>query len=281
MTRVMPPPKPYWDHARIAQWFSDNHTGLLVGFGIIFLVSGMVPGCNAIIAYSMRRMSVSRAFAYSYIAIYSLSAIPGMLLAAIFLSVGAMRPDRDPTLIAWLYDAGVPDVRRNAGRLPDRDARLDDRDPDRQEPGLPEVVRLPEHRQSITEIVVAPCWIMKSGAFAWNGSIAFWVDTAVFVVYTAVFITLLRKMVIREDFGNGPLPDRKRHESPQRQSSKHATRRRARPARYLGVRSLRMPRSSRATSSSTCSIACTARSCSSGRKQHLNQNFGVANTLSC
>ena len=88
MTRVMPPANPSWDETRIVQWFGDNHTGLLVGFGIIFLVSGLVPGCNAIIAYSLRRMSVSRAFVYSYIAIYSLSTIPGMLFAAILLSGG-------------------------------------------------------------------------------------------------------------------------------------------------------------------------------------------------
>jgi hypothetical protein len=207
MTRVMPPPKPYWDHARIAQWFNDNHTGLLVGFGIIFLVAGMVASCNAIIAYSMRRMSVSRAFAYSYIVIYSLSSIPGMLFAAIFLSVGAMRPDRDPKLIAWLYDAGLLTFVGTLGvfligTLVWMIAILLDKN--RVFPkwfGYLNICNL------ITELVVAPCWIVKRGAFAWNGSIAFWVDTAVFIVYTAVFITLLRKLVIREDFGSGPLPD--------------------------------------------------------------------------
>jgi hypothetical protein len=29
----------------------------------------------------------------------------------------------------------------------------------------------------------------------------------VFVLYTGVFIVLLRKMIDREDFGTGPLPD--------------------------------------------------------------------------
>jgi len=207
MTRVMPPPKPYWDEAQIVQWFNDNHTGLLVGFGIIFLVSGMVPGCNAIIGYSMRRMSVSRAYVYSYIAIYSLSAIPGMLLTAILLSVAAMRPDRDPKLIAWLYDAGFLTFVGTLGvfligTLVWMIAILIDKN--RVFPkwfGYLNICNL------ITELVVAPCWIMKSGAFAWNGSIAFWVDTAVFIVYTAAFIVLLRKMVLREDFANGPLPD--------------------------------------------------------------------------
>ena len=29
----------------------------------------------------------------------------------------------------------------------------------------------------------------------------------VFATYTVVFITLLRKMILREDFGTGPLPE--------------------------------------------------------------------------
>jgi hypothetical protein len=29
----------------------------------------------------------------------------------------------------------------------------------------------------------------------------------VFATYTGVFITLLRRMILREDFGSGPLPE--------------------------------------------------------------------------
>jgi hypothetical protein len=43
--------------------------------------------------------------------------------------------------------------------------------------------------------------------FAWNGLIAWWIDMVVFGIYTGVFITLLRNMICREDFGTGPLPD--------------------------------------------------------------------------
>ena len=53
MTRVMPPPKPWWEPARIAQWFADTHDGLAWGFGIIFLISFLAPACNALIGYSM------------------------------------------------------------------------------------------------------------------------------------------------------------------------------------------------------------------------------------
>ena len=97
LAHVMPPPIPYASGA--AQWFSDRHMGLLVGFGIDVMVAGLVAGCNALIGYSIYRMSVSRAFVYSYIAIYSISAVPGMLFSAILFTVGAMRPDRDPQLL--------------------------------------------------------------------------------------------------------------------------------------------------------------------------------------
>ena len=60
---------------------------------------------------------------------------------------------------------------------------------------------------ALTEVVVAPAWIFQRGAFAWNGAIAWWINMVVFVLYTGVFIVLLRKMIEREDFGTGPLPD--------------------------------------------------------------------------
>src|SRR5262249_2151108 len=171
MTHVMPPPKPYWDHARIVQWFNDHHWGLLVGFAIIFCISGLVAVCNALIAYSIRRMSVSRAFVYSYIGIYSLSTVPGLLLTAIVLTVGAMRPDRDPRLIAWLYDTGIMCFNGTMGvfligTLVWMIAILIDRNR-----VLPKWFGYLNICNLITEIVIAPAWIVKRGAFSWNGSI--------------------------------------------------------------------------------------------------------------
>ena len=207
MTRVMPPPKPWWEPERIAQWFADTHHGLVWGFGIIFLISFMAPACNALIGYSMRRMSVSPVFAYSYIAIYSVSAIPGMLLAALFLTVGALRPDRDPVVLSWLYDAAFMTFVGTMGVFLVGTAvwlvaiLLDK---NRVFPlwfGYLQICNL------LTEVVVAPAWIFKSGPFAWNGVVTFWVDTLVFAVYTAIFIVMLRRMTVHDDLGDGPLPE--------------------------------------------------------------------------
>ncbi|HZQ30399.1 MAG TPA: hypothetical protein VFB19_01535 [Mycobacterium sp.] len=207
LTRTQPPPDPGWDASRVAQWFHDHHFGLLFGFGIMFLITGMTAPQNALIAYSMRRMSVSRAFGYSYLVLYSLSAIPGMLLMCIVLTVGAMRPDRDPELTSWLYDfaflsfVGTMGVFL-IGSLVWMLAILIDKN------GVfPKWFGYLNLCNALTEVVVSPAWIFKHGVLAWNGLIAWWIDMVVFGIYTGVFLMQLRKMIQREDFGDGPLPD--------------------------------------------------------------------------
>src|SRR5205085_1284312 len=122
---------------------------------------------------------------YSYIAIYSLSTTPGMLITAILLTVGAMRPDRSPELVHWIYDAafmcfvGTMGVFL-VGPLVWMIAILIDRN--RVFPkwfGYLNICNL------LTEVVVAPSWIVKDGGmFGWNGVITFWIDTMVFAIYT-------------------------------------------------------------------------------------------------
>lgn len=208
ITRVQPPPSPGWDTPRVVQWFSDHHLGILAGFGVVCLVAGMTAPTNALIAYSMRRMSVSPIFGYSYLVMYSLSAVPGMLVMAIAMTVGAMRPDRDPELIHWLYDFAFLSFTGTMGvfligSLVWMLAVLIDKNR-----VFPKWFGYLNLCNALTEVVVAPAWIFHRGVFAWNGLIAWWIDMVVFVIYTGVFITLLRQMIIREDFGTGPLPDR-------------------------------------------------------------------------
>jgi hypothetical protein len=207
VARVQPPPPAWWDAATVVQWFDEHHYGLLIGFGICFFITGMLGAVNALLAYTMRRMSVSSAFAYSYLLIYSLSAVPGMLLTCVALVVGAMRPDRDPELISWLYDFAFMAFDGTMGvfligSLIWMVAILLDKNR-----VFPKWFAYLNLCNALTEVVVAPAWIFKRGVFAWDGAITWWLDMVVFVIYTAVFITLIRKMIAREDFGTGPLPD--------------------------------------------------------------------------
>ena len=207
MTHVIPPPSPAWSTEQIQHWFNDNHDGLLIGFGVTFLITGLAALCNAIIGYSMSRMSVSRAFPIAYVVLYSLSAIPGLLFCAILFSVGALRPDRDPKLILWLYEAAMLTFVGTMGifllgTLVWLIAVLIDKNR-----VLPPWFGYLNICNLLTEVVVAPAWTARRGAFSWNGSISFWVDVAVFGFYTGAFIFVLRRMVEREDFGTGPMPN--------------------------------------------------------------------------
>ena len=207
VTKAEPPPHPWWSDAQVAAWFQQNHHGLLIGFGIIFAVAGMTAPQNALIAYSMRRMSVSRAFAYSYLVMYSLSAIPGLLLLCVALSVGAMQTGLDPAATHWLFDfaflsyIGTMGVFL-VGSLVWMLAILLDKNL-----VMPTWFGYLNLCNALTEVVVAPAWIFHTGVLAWNGLISWWVNMVVFGIYTGAFITLLRNLIRREDFGDGPLPD--------------------------------------------------------------------------
>lgn len=199
ITRTQPPPKAWWDLDKIASWFDDKRLGLLVGFGIIFVIGAFSVASTALIAYSIRRMSVSPAFAYAYLIIYSLAAVPGMLLTCIALVVGAMRPDRDPKLLGLLYDMGflsfsgtmgiflIGSVVWGVAILLDRNAIL------------PKWFGYFNICNALTEVVVATCCIEKDGPFAWNGTISFYINMVVFGVYTGAFITLLKTMIERTE----------------------------------------------------------------------------------
>jgi hypothetical protein len=208
LSRTQPPPKPWWSAERIAQWFVHNHDGILLGFGITFLVVGLSLPANALIAQSMRRMTVSPAFADAYLLIYSLAGVPGMLLTCIALTVGAMRPERDLALQVLLYDFGFLSFSGTMGifligSLVWGVAILLDRNG-----VLPKWFGYLNLCNALTEIVVAPCCIFRDGPLAWNGSIAWYINMVVFGVYTGAFITLLKQMIEREDFGTGVLPPR-------------------------------------------------------------------------
>lgn len=207
ITRVQPPPDPAWDIPRVLEWFATHRHGLLLGFSIVFAITGLTVAANSLIAYSMRRMSVSPAFAYSYLLLYSLSAIPGMLVTCIALVAGAMRPDRDPQIMHWLYDLafmafdGTMGVFLIGSLIWMAAILLDENKV------FPTWFGYLNLCNALTEVVVAPCWLFKKGVFAWDGEIAWWIDVGVFMIYTGAFIVLLKQMIEREDFGSGPLPE--------------------------------------------------------------------------
>jgi len=207
VTKTQPPGKPWLDPQEVVQWFAGRHDRLLIGFALVFLTGGLSATAIALISYSIRRMSVSRAFAYSYLLLYAVSAVPGFLFICVAMTTGAMRPGRNPALQQWLYDLGFLSFAGTMGvfligSLIWMAAILLDKN------GVfPKWFGYWNLCNALTEVVTAASWIFYKGSFAWNGAIVWWIDVAVWAPYTAVFIYLLRKVVVRDDFGSGPMPD--------------------------------------------------------------------------
>ena len=180
--------------------------GLLVGFALIFVLGGFSATAIALITYSIRRMSVSPAFAYSYLILYAVAAMPGFLFICVAMTAGAMRPDRDPALQQWLYDLGFLSFVGTMGvfligSLIWMVAILLDKN------GVfPTWFGYLNLCNALTEVVIAPSWIFQRGVLAYNGAIGLWINVAVFGIYTGVFIYLLRNLIQRDDLGTGPLP---------------------------------------------------------------------------
>ena len=206
LSRTQPPGRPWLDPNETVAWFADRHWGLPIGFGFIFVLGGFSAVALALITYSIRRMSVSPVFAFSYLILYAIAAIPGFLFICVAMTAGVMRPDRNPDMTQWLYDLGFLSFVGTMGvfligSLIWMIAILLDHN------GVfPKWFGYLNLVNALTEVVIAPSWIFQRGVLAYNGAIGFWVNVPVFGLYTAVFIVLLRNFIQRDDLGTGPLP---------------------------------------------------------------------------
>jgi hypothetical protein len=206
LTRTQPPSQPWLSPEQTADWFAGRGRLMVFGFALIFVLGGFSATSIALITYSIRRMSVSRAYAYSYLLLYAVAAIPGFLFICIAMTAGVMRPERDPALQQWLYDFGFLSFSGTmgvflVGSLIWMAAILLDKN------GVfPKWFGYLNLCNALTEVVIAPSWIFQRGVLAWNGVIAWWIDVVVFGMYTGVFIYLLRNLIQRDDLGDGPVP---------------------------------------------------------------------------
>ena len=92
ITRTQPPPNPGSDIPTVVAWFGAERDGLLVGFAIVFVITGMTSMCNALIAYSMRPHVDQPGLRLHLPGDLLAERGPGMLLMCLALTAGAMRP---------------------------------------------------------------------------------------------------------------------------------------------------------------------------------------------
>ena len=194
-TKVMPPPSPGFTQDEIVAFIQGNATKLQIGFVMLALTLGLASLSSGLIMVQMRRMSCARVFAYAYMAVLSVAALPGCLFCGFMLVLAAFRPDRDPHILVLLYDMALLSFVGSLGcfviqYLVFAIAILLD-----QRGIFPKWLAYMSIWGLVTELVAAPAWIFRGGPYAWNGAISFWLGTIIFVVWEFCLVVLLYKAI--------------------------------------------------------------------------------------
>ena len=195
LTRVMPPPRPGVSVAEINSFFHAHATTIKLGFAMLMVFIGLASVTNGLVAHQMKRMSVKPVFAYAYIASLAVGAVPGCLFAAFAFLAAVFRPDRDPQLIALLYDVALLTFVGSLGCFTTNYLVLALAIFLDKNGVFPKWMAYVTFWQIATELLAAPVFIFHKGAFAWNGAISFYEGTVIFVVFLGCLIFLLRRAI--------------------------------------------------------------------------------------
>ncbi|MBO0678076.1 hypothetical protein JRC04_11420 [Mycolicibacterium sp. S2-37] len=193
LARVMPPPRPDVTVSEQVDFFTRHTTTIQIGFGVLILIIGGAGIANGIVVYHMKRMTSGSACAYIYLGGMAVGALPGCLLVALCFLTAVYRPDRDPELLALLYDLGCLSYVGSLGCFTAAYfglaiAILYDRNQI-----FPKWLAYVTIWQIVTEILAVPVWVFKAGPFAWNGSMSFWTGVVIFGFWLSCVIFFLKK----------------------------------------------------------------------------------------
>lgn len=199
LTWIMPPRRPDTTSEQVAAFFDGNSLGIKIGFGSLMVVAGFVGMSNGLIAYQIRRMTVSPALSYAFIGSLAVGATPGFLLGAFAFLTAVFRPGRDPETLMLLYDMAYLSYIGSLGCFAAAwfvlaVAIFFDKN------GIyPKWFAWATVWQIVTEFVVLPAFIFPSGPFAWNGALSFYINTVVYVFWQVCQFVVLFYAVKRQN----------------------------------------------------------------------------------
>jgi hypothetical protein len=165
---------------------------------MLMVIIGFAGVTNGLVVFQIKRMSVHPVLAYAYLGALAVGTIPGCIFAAISFLAAVFRPERDPQIIALLYDLALLSFVGSLGCFSTGylvfavAIFLDKNDI------FPRWLAYVTIWQIVTELLAAPVFVFRRGPFAWNGSISFWMGTAIFAFWQTCVIILLRKAVQRQ-----------------------------------------------------------------------------------
>jgi hypothetical protein len=195
-----PPLSPAMTADQVAAFYRD-HVGQIRASMILLNVIGMgfIPFFMVIVVQMMRMGNPSKAFAYSYL---SAAASGGTLFALADLAWlnAAARPERDPQLTMLLNDLAFFSFTAPVGFIITQNLCLAlaiymDVLP---EPVFPRWVG---HFNIACAVLMVPgafALLYKTGPFAWDGVLSFWLRIATYALYVGVMFFVVRAAIHRQ-----------------------------------------------------------------------------------
>ena len=144
-------------------------------------------------------MTVHPVFAYAFIGTLSVGATPGFLWGAFAFLTAVLRPGRSPETLMLLYDMAFLSYIGSLGCFAAAWAVLGAAILLDKNEVYPKWVRLRhESRRIVAEFLAAVVFDFRSGPFAWNGLVAFYIDTAVYLFWQVCQFYVLYRAVQQE-----------------------------------------------------------------------------------
>jgi hypothetical protein len=191
---IMPPQSPAASTAEIIEYM--QRPGLGMGMALLALTLGLASLASGVIVVQMKRMEgVSPALPYAYLSALAVAGVPGCLFPGLMFALGAFRPEYDPQIQVMLYDLGFLCFVGSLGvffvqYLVFALAIFLDRR------GIfPKWLGYLTIWALVTELVAVPTWITRTGPFAWNGLLTFWLGTLIFVAWEFLMCVCLYRAI--------------------------------------------------------------------------------------
>jgi hypothetical protein len=180
LARIMPPPSP---KASVEDVLAYMHAPKLgIGMALLSLTLGLASLSSGVIVVQMKRMEgVSPVLPYAYLTALAVAGVPGCLFPGFVFALGNFRPEYSPQIQQMLYDLGFLSFVGSLGCFIVQylvfavaiflDRRMI----------FPKWLGYLTIWALVTELVAVPIWITRTGPFAWDGLLSFYLGTIIFV----------------------------------------------------------------------------------------------------
>ena len=197
LCHFLPPPSPNMTALDVAGLYQTN-TGLKrMGFMLMMLAGGFQWSFTAALSVHMRRIEgPARMLTYTQLAVGSANGVL-TLIPSLFFTVAAFRPDRNPDVTMALHDLAwitttMPVASFMLQQFVIAMAVFADK------ATRPVFPRWVAYMNIWTALLYLPAFgetFFKTGPFAWNGLLAFWIAVAAFMGWTISMLVMLFKAI--------------------------------------------------------------------------------------